>query len=181
MTLLLVGALAFALFFASDCAQLRRCPGTVLFSLGGVLLCGATLPLLFSVKRDLFAILCAAAALGFLALLLYTLFFALPKNAYTDGRPALVDRGVYALCRHPGVLWLGGFYLCLWGVCRTQDALIAFLWFTLLDVAYAAWQDRFVFSRTIAGYSAYRARIPFLLPTVRSIRLSIRRPDDREV
>ena len=54
-----------------------------------------------------------AAALLFLGLLIYTLFFALPfdetyvkenheRLAYTEG--------VYALCRHPGVLWFAGFY-----------------------------------------------------------------------
>ena len=54
------------------------------------------------------------AAILFLGLLIYTLFFALPfdetyvkenheRLAYTEG--------VYALCRHPGVLWFAG-----WGI-----------------------------------------------------------------
>lgn len=58
------------------------------------------------------------AAILFLGLLIYTLFFALPfdetyvkenheRLAYTEG--------VYALCRHPGVLWFAGFYFCLAG------------------------------------------------------------------
>ncbi len=171
---LLLGALSFALFFASDGAHLRRRSGKALFSLGGLLLCAATVLLLRDAHCDATAIACGAAAILLLALLGYTLFFALPTSAYTDGRPALVDRGIYALCRHPGVLWLSGFYLCLWGMCRTNTALLAFFLFTLLDVLYAAWQDVYVFPRTIAGYGAYRARTPFLLPTVRSIRLCIR-------
>ena len=175
------GALSFALFFASDCAHLHRRPGKPLFLLGGLLLCAATVLLLRDANCDTAAIACGVAALLFLALLVHALFFALPKSAYTNGRPTLVERGGYALCRHPGVLWLSGFYLCLWGMCRTNDALLAFFVFTMLDVLYAAWQDVYIFPRTIAGYSAYRARVPFLLPTARSIRLCIQGRDGREI
>lgn len=181
MISLTLGSLGFVLFFASDGAHLRHRPGRHLFALGGVLLCAATVLLMRGVEYDAAAIVCGTAALLLFALLVYTLFFALPKTAYTDGRPTLVDRGVYALCRHPGVLWLAGFYLCLWGMCRTTDALLAFFMFTLLDVLYAAWQDVYVFPRTIAGYGAYRARVPFLLPTARSVRLCIYGRDDREI
>ena len=70
-----------------------------------------------------------AAALLFLGLLIYTLFFALPfdetyvkenheRLAYTEG--------VYALCRHPGVLWFAGFYFCLAGFLGSGKALRAF-------------------------------------------------------
>lgn len=66
------------------------------------------------------------AALLFLGLLIYTLFFALPfdetyvkenheRLAYTEG--------VYALCRHPGVLWFAGFYFCLAGFLGSGKAL----------------------------------------------------------
>ena len=181
MISLLLGALSFALFFASDGAHLRCRSGRPLFLLGGVLLCAATVLLLRDAHYDAAAIAWGAAALLLLGLLVYTLFFALPTSAYTDGRPTLIDRGVYALCRHPGVLWLSGFYLCLWGMCRTSHALLAFFVFTLLDVLYAAWQDVYIFPRTIAGYGAYRARVPFLLPTARSITLCIRGRDGREI
>ena len=38
--------------------------------------------------------------------------------AYTEG--------VYALCRHPGVLWFAGFYFCLAGFLGSGKALRAF-------------------------------------------------------
>ena len=66
------------------------------------------------------------AAILFLGLLIYTLFFALPfdetyvkenheRLAYTEG--------VYALCRHPGVLWFAGFYFCLAGFLGSGKAM----------------------------------------------------------
>ena len=62
--------------------------------------------------------LCGLLGALFLLLLVRTLFFAFPaEEAYArqdTGRPACT-RGVYALCRHPGVLWLAGLCLCLWG------------------------------------------------------------------
>lgn len=69
------------------------------------------------------------AAILFLGLLIYTLFFALPfdetyvkenheRLAYTEG--------VYALCRHPGVLWFAGFYFCLAGFLGSGKAMGGF-------------------------------------------------------
>ncbi len=50
----------------------------------------------------------------FLALLIYTLFFALPfEETYCEENKlrAAYTEGVYGLCRHPGVLWFAGAYL----------------------------------------------------------------------
>ena len=58
-------------------------------------------------------------ALCFLALLIYTLFFALPfEETYCEENKlrAAYTEGVYGLCRHPGVLWFAGAYLCMWGM-----------------------------------------------------------------
>lgn len=58
-----------------------------------------------------------AGSLAFLGLLIYTLFFALPfQETYVEKskeRMAYTE-GVYCLCRHPGVLWFAGAYICLW-------------------------------------------------------------------
>ena len=80
-----------------------------------------------------------AVVIFFLALLLYTLFFALPFSAtYAPGSgPAPLCRtGVYALCRHPGVLWLSLFYFSLWLAAGSAELFAAFLGYTVLDVAY---------------------------------------------
>mgnify|MGYP000399916170 CR=1 FL=1 len=77
---------------------------------------------------------------------------------------------MFALCRHPGVLFLGGFYACLWGALGGWPLGLAFVLFTLLDAAYAAWQGEFVFPRSIRDYAAYRAATPRFLPSARSLR-----------
>lgn len=115
-------------------------------------------------------------ALFFLALLVYTLFFALPFGStyLADGAaPAVCRRGMYALCRHPGVLWLAFLYLCLYLAMGTAALLVAFLLFTLLDIAYVVLQDRWSFPKQFPDYGDYRNSTPFLLPNGRSIRQCI--------
>ena len=108
-----------------------------------------------------------AAALLFLGLLIYTLFFALPfdetyvkenheRLAYTEG--------VYALCRHPGVLWFAGFYFCLAGFLGSGKALGAFVVLIVWNILYIFYQDRIVFPETFSNYGAYQQTTPFLIP-----------------
>lgn len=126
---LLLGAASFFAFALSDFfGVLRPRRGApAFFALGGVLLAASTLWLvlrrgtgaLFGRLWPLRWLSLALAAAG-LALLVHTLFFALPAGGSgvappPDGKLPLVDTGVFALCRHPGVLWLGLGYLGLWG------------------------------------------------------------------
>ena len=115
---------------------------------------------------------CVFALLAvFAALLIYTLFFALPVEAsYTrpgEKRPACTT-GVYALCRHPGVLWFAGIYVCLWMAAGLP------LWeavlYSGLNVLLVAFEDRCVFPALLDGYDAYQTATPFLIPSGKSIR-----------
>lgn len=177
-----LGALAFGLMVLSDYGQVlrgRRGAG-MLFPLGGALLIAATAALLVRRWRTappgLGSLFWFAGSALMLLLLIYTLFFALPAGgssaatAQKDELRPLVDTGVFALCRHPGVLFLGGFYACLWGALGGWALGLAFVLFTLLDAAYAAWQGETVFPRSIRGYAAYRAATPRFIPTPGSLR-----------
>ena len=108
-----------------------------------------------------------AAAVLFLILLVYTLFFALPfdetyvkenhqRLAYTEG--------VYALCRHPGVLWFAGFYLCLAGALGSVEALGSFLILSVWKILCICYQDRIVFPEAFSNYGEYQQTTPFLIP-----------------
>ena len=47
------------------------------------------------------------------------MFFALPfEETYCEENKlrAAYTEGVYGLCRHPGVLWFAGAFLCMWGM-----------------------------------------------------------------
>lgn len=177
-----LGALAFGLMVLSDYGQvLRGHRGAgMLFPLGGALLIAATAALLVRRWRTAppgpGSLFWFAGSALMLLLLIYTLFFALPAGgssaatAQKDELRPLVDTGMFALCRHPGVLFLGGFYACLWGALGGWALGLAFVLFTLLDAAYAAWQGEAVFPRSIRGYAAYRAATPRFIPTPGSLR-----------
>ena len=148
------------------------------FALGTLLVGAATaLDLLeawrlgaFSGPGDAALLLAAGACL---AARVYSLFFALPfQETYRQQEQGrhVYDGGVYALCRHPGILCFFGLYLCL-GLAALPGGLLAHgLAFSLLDLAYAGFQDRVTFPKTFCDYEAYRKKAPFLIPTGDSIR-----------
>ena len=99
-------------------------------------------------------------ALCFLALLIYTLFFALPfEETYCEENKlrAAYTEGVYGLCRHPGVLWFAGAYLCMWGM---------IFW----NYLYIIFQDLWTFPQTFFNYREYQKTTPFLMPNRDSIK-----------
>ena len=172
----LLGLAGFALFFISDYNdwKLSRKELKPCFPLGAVLLIAGTAlsvrpgdALVSGWLRWLIWVLMALL----LVLEVYTLFFALPVEAsYArpgEKRPACTT-GVYALCRHPGVLWFAGIYVCLWlaaGLPLWEAAL-----YCGLNVLLVVFEDRCVFPAQLDGYDAYQAQTPFLVPNGQSIR-----------
>ena len=194
MVSLCLGTAAFILYFIYDvnsfCWQ-REIPKA--FFAAGTLLLGASLALdlhtafaagAFSCLAD--AALLAGATAGFAALI-YSLFFALPfDETYArqkNGR-RVYDKGVYALCRHPGILCFFLMYLLLGFAARPQNGLlIRGMLFSAMNLGYALFQDRITFPKTFADYHDYQQRVPFLIPTKSSIRLAystLCRTDDEE-
>lgn len=181
---LLLGMLGFLLFFLYDVNSFTWRSRLLhkSFALGVTLLAAATVLDLaaalrmgaFSGLKDL--ILLVAGALC-LAALVYCLFFALPfAETYqdTDGPPAVCDRGVYALCRHPGVLCMLGMYL-FWGLGALPATMLRNgLIFSGLNTVYVCFQDRMTFPRTFPDYPDYQKNVPFLIPTGVSIRAAWR-------
>ena len=177
----LLGICAFLLFFISDYNDWRLSlrGGKFLFPAGVVLLVTGTVlearvgtHVANGWLRGLFYALAAV----FAALLVYTLFFALPVEAsYTrpGERRKACTTGVYALCRHPGVLWFAGLYGCLWlaaGLPLWEAAL-----YSGLNVLLVIFEDRCVFPAKLEGYERYQRSTPFLLPNGRSIRAALGR------
>ena len=74
----------------------------------------------------------------FLCLLIYTLFFALPfEETYCEENKlrAAYTEGMYGLCRHPGVLWFAGAYLCMWGNGRWMETRDLFFPYDFLELS----------------------------------------------
>ena len=124
-------------------------------------------------------------ALFFLGLLIYTLFFALPfEETYCKENKlrAAYTEGVYGLCRHPGVLWFAGAFLCMWGMLGGWRPGIYFGLMIFWNYLYIIFQDLWTFPRTFFNYREYQQNTPFLIPNGKSIRAcmkSIRKCSDQ--
>lgn len=174
IVLLIVG---FCLVYAYDCNSITKQYPLVkkCFLLGCLSIVFATCylilknVLLFQITVG--SVLCLIGALVSLALLVYTLFFALPfGKTYVTTTTQVCDWGMYALCRHPGVLWFFAFYLCLYGLLPTGESFWFFLMANVLNLAYVILQDTLIFPRTFPGYRDYQGTTPFLLPTFSSMK-----------
>lgn len=115
-------------------------------------------------------------AVLFLVLLIYTLFFALPfEETYCEENKlrAAYTEGVYGLCRHPGVLWFVGAYLCMWGMFGGWRQGVYFLLMIFWNYLYIIFQDLWTFPRTFFNYNEYQKTTPFLIPNRESIRVCL--------
>ena len=180
MAAILTGCLAFCLFIVYEYNNTywHRTSMRPLFSIACILLVLATVKLAFFTPPAFALPLWARTVCGIGGavsglLLIYSLFFALPFQETYIGQPnenELYDRGVYALCRHPGVLWFILFYFFLWLFSGVSGMLAAWLLFSLFNLAYIWLQDYKLFPLQFPGYGDYRKTTPFLIPTASSVR-----------
>jgi Putative protein-S-isoprenylcysteine methyltransferase len=116
--------------------------------------------------------------LSFLSLIfmLYSLFFALPfSEIYSQsGKVRLIDNGIYALCRHPGVIAFFFFYIFLGFACGKYLMLKAALYWTIMDIIYSYLEDRWLFPKYIYGYEEYCQTVPFIIPNSMTIKKLIK-------
>lgn len=114
----------------------------------------------------------------FAFLLIYTLFFAIPFDASYSAKKLSADvsgqrlvcrSGVYALCRHPGVLWMAGMYFFLWVAIGGTQLCWLFVSTTICNFTYVIFQDVWTFPKLFTDYENYRKEVPFLIPTKDSI------------
>lgn len=178
MPYIFLGSLAFLFFVAYDINSVtinnRLLKGG--FFIGCILLIGATGGIIsatikeaiwYSIRTPIFL----TAAIVFLVFLVYTLFFAIPfETTYlkTDQPPKTCTTGLYALSRHPGVLWFAGFYFSLWLALSGSLLLAAGILFTILNFLYVVLQDRWIFMIIFPDYGQYKKTTPFLIPNHQS-------------
>ena len=188
MSYLIIGSLAFLFFVLYDINSItidhKLLRGG--FLLGCVLLVTATAGIVYAALNGTdngtgayFARTLIFSFLAFISflLLVYTLFFAIPfRETYVTAKmqPEVCSTGVYALSRHPGVLWFMGFYLFLWLAFPNPLLLSGGILFSLLNLFYILLQDRWIFMKTFPGYREYKKSTPFLFPTYQSCRRCIK-------
>ena len=183
MIYILWGFMAFFIFFIYDINSVvfKRKVLHGCFFAGFILLIAATAGIIITyrnlIRIDVFRMATFGLfALLFFLLLIYTLFFALPfKSTYieTEESNKAYKSGVYALCRHPGVLWFMGFYVFLGLALDIPLLMTASIIFSLLNILYVIFQDRWTFMKIFDDYDEYKKDTPFLLPNYKSIKRCI--------
>lgn len=169
------GILAFVIFVLYDVNAVGHRNRTLnwLFPLGCAVLLGATVWAYVRAVdavgaphglRLVFLVLALLSLLG----LVYALFLAIPFSpAYRDmpDAPRKVTRtGLYGLCRHPGVWFLGLVYLFLTLSAPAERMILFSAVMAGLNLLYAAFQDAWTFPKMFTDYPDYRLHVPFLLP-----------------
>ncbi len=184
MFFIIIGLLAFLLFVVYDINNviLKNNIINSFFFLGSLLLIFATMGIIIQSFHDIIWNIWRMSVFGilslfFLTLLIYTLFFALPFNEtyiIKNGSPKIYRNGLYALCRHPGVLWFVGFYFFLWLALRIPMLLWAGIIFGSCNFLYIVFQDHWTFIRAFEDYNDYKKSTPFIIPNFESIKRCLR-------
>ena len=179
MIYIAVGILGFIVIHLFDIVSLKRIPSGAkpgVWTVGSGLLVYSLIML--CLKSNTLPLPIWSAWLGWglltlsLFLLIYSLFINLPfhKTYIATGvSDKLITTGLYALVRHPGVIWFTLFMLSLILVSKSSLLLIAAPIFILLDILLVITQDRFFFRQMFAGYDSYRQETPMLLPNRSSV------------
>ena len=184
MIFVILGAIAFIFLYIFDINKIYKIHKflNILFALGVFLLVVSTLGILlgkFPANNIPIILLIVFGVLSIIAfvLMIYSLFFALPFNkTYVTGENSdkVIDTGMYAICRHPGVIWFLFFYLFLWLASGINVMFWAFLIWTIMDIIHVWVQDKYFFPKTLSGYDKYKMTTPFLVPNFSSIQRALR-------
>ena len=178
MIYIILGCLGFLIVHLFDIFALKRVPGAKPFTwfLGcGVLVYAVVM---ISLQSNTLILPAWSTWLGLalltisFALLLCALFVNLPfiKTYFATGVPDdLVKTRLYALARHPGVMWFILVICALILVSRSSLLLIAAPIFILLDIVLVYCQDKFFFGRMFDSYDTYRIETPMLIPNRESL------------
>lgn len=178
-----IGILAFILFYFYDVNQVifKKRLLNHFFFIGCFLLIVATFILVYEhlqfINFSIHQLLTLTLAIICFILLIYTLFFSLPfDDTYIENsneKNKCCQTGMYALCRHPGVLWMFGFYFMLALSFNTLMFYLACIIFNLMNVIYIVIQDHWTFMHQFIDYQDYKLQVPFLLPNKNSIKQCI--------
>lgn len=178
MLYIIIGAIGFVVVHLFDLVALKRIPRLkpVIWCIGsGLLIYSLVMICRYPVKIVLpawstwlgWGMLAVSASL-----LIHSLFISLPfRKTYVDTGVGdkLVKTGLYALVRHPGIMWFPLFMLALIPISRSSLLLIAAPTFIALDIVLVVIQDRLIFGRMFHGYDSYRRETPMLLPNRKSL------------
>lgn len=169
--MILAGVTAFLLFFLSDYNDLylHAKPLRLCFPLGFLLLavaiasdCITGTPLSIHLGWQILALVVALFSLLTLVLSLFVDIPVGPSYQEMGQKRPLSTKGLYAVCRHPGVLSFAflAFSLSL----ATGLSFFAAGIYSVLNILLALYEDKVVFPALIYDYAGYKKTTPFLIP-----------------
>ena len=188
MVYIIIGLIAFVFYFIYDINSIRwenRIAHTLFFA-GTCMLTLCTILMIVSACTEknenvfrsgytcIFAVLSAVC----LFLMVYSLFFALPFDetyVKTDSKPKVCDTGMYAICRHPGVLWFCLFYFFMAVALRDITFIMSSTVYSLCNIAYGLFEDCYIFPKRFEDYDRYKKETPMFIPTPQSIKKALKR------
>jgi len=179
MNYCLIGTISYILFYIYDINEIKKFHIIVkgAFILGIILQIGATIGIIIANLEYLnISILGLVISILGISFLIYSLFFALPfgETYLKIGEKRTVyTKGVYAMSRHPGVIFYIIFYIGLAILQPTSTTVSTYIIWCLLNISYVIFQDLWTFPRAFDDYHKYRQTTPFLIPTLKSIKSSI--------
>ncbi len=180
MVYLSIGVIGFVFYYLYDVNSIiwKTRSLHVTFILGTVLQILATIGLILENREHFtFNLLWIITGLYNLTLLVYSLFFALPfDETYIkeSHEKKVYQKGVYGLCRHPGVLFYLGAYISLALLFKTTMVSIAVIVWSFLNVIYIVIQDYWTFPHIFTDYASYKLETPFLVPSKKSLKKCIK-------
>ncbi len=122
-------------------------------------------------------VLCILLAPLMACAMFYSILVKIPfRKAWIEEghQDELITTGVYALTRHPGVLWYTFAVLASAVATRSRRLLLAAPLLITGDVAHVAFQEREVLTRVFGdAYREYQRTTPFVVPTPASFRRCI--------
>jgi steroid 5-alpha reductase family enzyme len=80
------------------------------------------------------------------------------------------QKGTYALCRHPGFLWMLIYLIGFVLVYNLVSAAELAIYWMALELMVIIVQDQVIFPRQFPSYRTYQLTTPFILPTLASLR-----------
>ncbi|XMB85332.1 hypothetical protein RJG79_07840 [Mycoplasmatota bacterium WC44] len=176
---LLIGIVGFVLLFIYEANQIlwRKSFLKTFFTSGFVCIITATFIMALD-GLSVIHVLSSSFFVGvfcfiiFFVLLIYTLFFSIPFTAsYVEQfqQRSVYTQKMYALSRHPGVLWFIGVYWSLVLLFPTQSMIVLAVVLSTLNLVYVLIQDVWSFPKLFVDYQQYKNTTPFLIPSIKSI------------
>jgi protein-S-isoprenylcysteine O-methyltransferase Ste14 len=179
LTIIVLSVIGFLGFLGLDTSLLRQSVfGRILVTLTAVASLTAALILTFN-AGDSLGLAPNTRWIGIILIIVggclttYSTLLEIPlamRHSPSSDDTAIYKHGTYALCRHPGFLWL---ILDLTGLVvvfnRFSTLVMAICWISM-NFFVILIQDRIIFPHRFPAYKDYQRTIPFLIPTPTSIR-----------